>query len=530
MAETEMLTRGQLDQVMKFANALYIAEHMGPYSPWLSNAVMQNLNNTAKVPTYEDLKKALATYKESASNLQDYSQFMTHWDMVFNRTVSSYVNTLSFDMIMTCTNAYTREDYQSEQYKKDKQKVYAFLDTFDWKRSFRDVLYQCFLNGAFFVSFRKTKWGTNGVKAAIQILPQDYCMITGAWDKGILFDFDMNFFLQAGVDIDSYDPTFKKIYSRMFGDNARDFINYRPSNALNKRDGEYAYWAQLSPEDGFWGFLWDTSNYNVTPYLSPYLKDALINEEVAELQRNKDIVGAYGILAGEIKMFESEKAQESDHFVIDPESLGGFMAQVKKGIGQYIKAVAMPVENIKFFQFNDANPDMYENQLATSAGVGSGISRVIYSSDRMSNAEVEAGIIDQYNTMRPMYYQFNNFLNFYINKLNTKYKFRFTLDGCSYPFEREKRFDKLSKLADKGLVLGPSAWAAASGYEIQTFDRLLEEAKYSDFADKFMMMMNRNTNTFGGTSSSENGPGRPQSDDSDLSESGEYNRNSEGEL
>lgn len=264
--------------------------------------------------------------------------------------------------------------------------------------------------------------------------------------------------------------------------------------------------------------------------MSPYLKDALINEEVAELQRNKDIVGAYGILAGEIKMFESEKAQESDHFVIDPESLGGFMAQVKNGIGQFIKAVAMPVENIKFFQFNDANPDMYENQLATSAGVGSGISRVIYSSDRMSNAEVEAGIIDQYNTMRPMYYQFNNFLNFYINKLNTKYKFRFTLDGCSYPFEREKRFDKLSKLADKGLVLGPSAWAAASGYEIQTFDRLLEEAKYSDFADKFMMMMNRNTNTFGGDSSSGDGPGRPQSDDSDLSESGEYNRNSEGEL
>ena len=39
---------------------------------------------------------------------------------------------------------------------------------------------------------------------------------------------------------------------------------------------------------------------------------------------------------------------------------------------------------------------MYSNQLSATAGVGSGLSRVIYSSDRQSNAEIEAGMTEMY--------------------------------------------------------------------------------------------------------------------------------------
>lgn len=519
MAE-DFVTREQLNDVLKFSQALYLADIGGAYSPWMSNDILKSLNNNSKVPTFDDIKRALAEYKTSESNLQDYSQFMSHWDMIFQRTVMSYVNVLAFDMMIVPGDSMSREDYASDEYKKDKEKVYNFLENFDWKRSFRDILYQTFLNGVFFVNFRKTKWGTKGVKAAVQILPQDRCMITGAWDKGLLFDFDMNFFLQPGVDIDNYDPSFKKIYNRVFGPEAK-YVNYIPSNPLNDRKGTYAYWTQLSPDDGFWAFKFDTSNFNSSPYLSPYLKDAFLNEELMELQRDKDIISAYGILAGEIKTFDSDKSQKANQFVIDPVTLGGFMAKVKKGLENRIKAAAVPLENIKFFQFNDNNTDMYTNQLSTSSGVGSGVSRVIYSSDRMSNAEVEAGITDQYNTMKPMYYQFENFMNFFIGKLRTKYKFKIVFDGCSYKFEREARMDRLTKMADKGLVLGSSAWAAAAGYDPIVFERMLEQGAYSDFKDKFSLMLNVNI----GNQGSNESVGRPKKDDNDLSESGEWNRN-----
>ena len=202
------------------------------------------------------------------------------------------------------------------------------------------------------------------------------------------------------------------------------------------------------------------------------------------------------------------------------------MGKVKDGLknvgstGPSTKAVAMPVENIKWFQFSDSNPNMYEQQLSNSAGVGSGISRVIYSSDRMSNAEIEAGIIDQYNTVKQVYSQFNNFLEFFVNKLTKHYQFAFSFDGCSYPFEREKRFDRLVTAADKGLVLGPSAWASAMGYKPQEFERLLEESKYSDWISKYSQLM-LNVNT----TKQENQGGRPQKSTGDLTDSGEASRN-----
>ncbi len=115
------------------------------------------------------------------------------------------------------------------------------------------------------------------------------------------------------------------------------------------------------------------------------------------------------------------------------------------GLPDNVKAVAMPTENTKMYQYNDTNTNIYENQLKTSAGQGGGISRVNYSSDCMSNAEIQYAVEQQYNIMRPMYSQFQNFLNFFVNKLTKKYKFKFIFDGCAYEFDRANGFDRLLK-------------------------------------------------------------------------------------
>ena len=61
----------------------------------------------------------------------------------------------------------------------------------------------------------------------------------------------MTYFLNPGVDIDGFDPAFKKYYNRVF-DSTNGIANYRPSNVLNDRTGTYAMWTQTSPEDGAW--------------------------------------------------------------------------------------------------------------------------------------------------------------------------------------------------------------------------------------------------------------------------------------
>lgn len=348
--------------------------------------------------------------------------------------------------------------------------------------------------------------------------------------------FDMNYFLMPGVDIDGYDPAFKRYFNKVFGPEASLYQNYKPTNQFNKRNGQFAYWTQTSPVDGAWAFKFSPSNFNATPYLAPFLKESILNDNIQQLQYDKDMIGAYAILAGEIRLTDTVKSgQVADQFAIKPATLGAFMAKAKNGLGNLVKLAALPVENSHFYQYTDNNTSMYTDQLANSAGVGSGVSRVIYSSDRMSNAELEAGITDQYNTMKGLYPQFENFLNFYVNQITKKYKFKFIFDGCTYQFEREKRFNRLLKVSEKGIVLGPSAWASALGYMPQDFDRLLDEGKYSDFKDKWQLMVNANTASMGSTASKDpsatkNPRGRPKKDDGDLSESGELNRNSEGEL
>ena len=520
----EYLSREQIKDVLDFSQGMYLAENYGIYSPWLSNQMLRNLNNNPKIPTLDKIKQALQSYKESGADLTGYTEFMQNYDMIFKRTLYSYANTLAFDLSITCINAYTQADYQSKEYQEDKKRVYDFLDAFNYRKEFRQVVVELLARETYFTWFRKTKWGNKGMKFALQIMPQDYCMLTGYWEKGLLYDLDMAYYLQPGVDLDGFDPSIKKLYEQVFSIGANP-INYRPSNPLNERTGKYAYWAQTSPMNGSWAFKMNPNNFTQVPYLAPFLKDAILNDEVAALQYDKDMAAAYGILAGEFRLFDSDKSQKANQFAIDPVAVGGFTQKVTSALKHTVRAVAMPTENTRYYQFTDANADMYKDQLATSSGVGSGVSRVIYSSDRMSNAEIEAGITDQYNTMRPLYYQFSNFMDFFANQLTKHYKFHFEFDGCSYKFDREARFDRLMKLADKGMMLGPSAFASAMGIPPQQFERQLQESKWSGWSDLFQLPLNANTMSGG----SDEG-GRPEVDDSDLSESGEMNRDADGEL
>lgn len=517
MAEKK-LSRNDMQDIIDFSAGLLAVDNF--YSPYLSNQLLTNLNNNPRLPSAEAVKKALADYKNSGENLQGYVEFASAFDMIFKRTLYSYANSLSFDLQITCKNAYTESDYKSEEYKRDKQTVDNFLTNFDYKKEFYNVLLNVLKRETYFTWFRKTKAGNRGkMKYALQIMPQDYCMLTGYFEKGLLWSFNVLYFSQPGVDINGFDPSLKQTYLDALEQNKQ----YRPSTPLNQRDGSYAMWADVSPLNGAWAWKFSTDNFSQSPFLAPYVANVLRSNEIGELQYNKDLIAAAGILAGEIKLFDgAHSGTKANQFAIDPKTLGTFMAKAKQGLQNMVKLAAMPLENIKFFQFEDKNPDSYKNELTTTSGIGTGISRVIYSSDKMSNAEIEAALNEVYQTMRPMYAQFNNFLDFYVNQMTSKYKFKFEFTGSNYPFERDARFDKLMKMADKGLVLNSSAWASAIGMNPVTFDRMLAESKYTGWIDKYsQQMINTYTQSY-----KDNEGGRPRESSSSLTDSGEASRES----
>lgn len=247
------------------------------------------------------------------------------------------------------------------------------------------------------------------------------------------------------------------------------------------------------------------------------LKSAIRAEDVAELQYNKDIAGAYAILAGEIRLIEKQNVGDvKDQFAISPKKMGEFMRQVKNGLPNEFRAAAMPTENTKMHQFQDHNTNAYSNQVKTTAGMGASASRLIYADDRMSNAEIENAILTDYNMLKPIYSQFSNFLEFFVNQQTKKYKFKFEFAGSNYWFERQKRIDTLFKYADKGLVLGSGVFASAIGMKPQDFERsLLEGHSDPNFLSSLSLLLNANTMKDGNTG------GRPAKDATDLTDSGE---------
>lgn len=508
----KLLNEEQVNVVLEFSEALRnYGWAEGFWSPWQSNQLLRDLTGTQitnkdSAKTLENLRKALGNYKENITAIQGYMEFANAYDMLFARTIESYANSLSFDLQVICENIYSPDEYKSNEYIEDKKRINDFLLKFDYKKEFRNVVQQLLLRETYFTWFRKTKWGNKGMKFALQIMPQNKCMLTGYWEKGLLYDFDMSYFLMAGTDIDGYDPAFKKYYNRVFGGNPT-IADYRPTNPFNDRNGTYAMWTQTSPEDGAWAFKFNTSDFYSTPFLAPYLKSALSSDKIEQMQYDKDLAEAYAILAGEIETFDTAKSgTQTDQTVFKPNTLAGFMSKAKAGLENSTKLAAMPLKNLKWYQFEDKNPDMYKNNLNTTAGIGTGLSRVIYSTDRMSNAEVEAAMNEVYQTMKPLYYQFSNFMDFFANKLTKKYKFKFIFDGATYRYEREARFDRLSKMADKGIVLSPSAWASAIGMNPVLFENSLMESKASGWTNNLQLLLNSNT------TAQDSKLGRPNSD------------------
>ena len=528
--EIEQISAEDVRDVIKFANYLYNSNMFGYFTPDMSEQNLISLNNNPLVPSSEKVEKALANYKASGAELQGYAEFMEVFDILYKRTVEYFSNMLKYDLDFECKNAFTDADYNSQTYKDDLNRVYKFLDNFDYKEEFAKVTKQLIRHEVDFTWLRDSKGTFNddpespkdvdvkkASKYTLQEMPQSYCKIVNKWEYGLLYDFDMSYFTKGGVDIRSYDPSLMKDYKRLYDDSQKKYI---PTAQLNVRNGQFAMWTQTSPMNGSWAFKFDMSNMAIVPFLSSIIPNVLDAEEIGKLQKNKDIIGAKALLVGEIQLLDKQKSgTATDALAYNPKTLMKFLKLVKSGLSKDINAVAMPAKDPKLYQFKDENTNMVDDNLKTFAGQTASSSRMIYSNDKMSETEAKNAIITDFNIVEPLYRQYENFLNYYVNRKTKKYKFRFSFSGCTYPFVDEKRNETYVTLMDKGIVFAPRAYAKIIGMKPQQFERLLAEGSATKWTEQMTSLMQTFYTQSGGAINDDKG-GRPESSDSELSDSG----------
>lgn len=498
------LTVEEVFSVLEFAKNAYSGQVQGIYTPQLVNARMQEITMSPQLATSTKINTALSDPINHEDELVGYVEWLELNSMMFKRVLSYFSGLMSFDWTYTCTNAIDKKDYQSPAYKKDLAIVQNFFDRFSVKQEFRTVMKEMLRAEAYFGIFRE-----DGEKYLIQELPQKYCKITGRHDYGLLFDFDFYWFMQPGVNLKMYPKIFTKLYNDVFYKNGQH--QYNPASGVNDRRGSFVMWHQTSPKDGFIAFKFYPEVASRVPFLSPIMPMIVLEPVIRELQTNSYIQQASKIIFGEIPLLKETQAKLKDQIAISSENLGRFLALMKAAIPSAINVAAAPLTNTDVMEFegSDTILNSYLQASAASTGINS---RILFSSERQNVIETKLGMDIDQNIVRPIYAQFENFLEYTINKKTKKYKFKFSFEGFETFMDKEARLNIVTKLADTGIVL-EQKYASAVGMNPFDFRRMLEETRANDFVEKLTPIL-KSSQANGGT------VGRPRANDSDLSESG----------
>lgn len=516
LSEKEKLTEQEVWDVLKYVQS---AAGLGtmPISIDMLNQAMKSisLGQTGEV-TETQVSDALAAPKENEDELRRISQSFDITSSIYKRLLSYMGNLPSWDYTFSCTNIRDVKDYKKKRYKDDLKTFENFMQSFDHKQEFSKVIKQLFRNEAYFAVFRD-----ESDKFVLQELPQDRCTISGKFSYGLLFSFDYHYFSTSGVNIDFYPPVFKKTLAKL-EKNKIDPLGYNPSDILKGRGNHgFVLDVDCSPIDNFWMFKFSPEIVARIPYFVGLFPDVVNQDTIRELQKSSYIASASKIIAGKVPLLQG-KASVKDAISISPDLLGKFMALVQSAINSTaVKITATPLEDMTGFDFK-SDPDIsssYLKNILASSGVSSNL---LFSQDtKLTVLEAALAMNIDEILATSIYPQFQDFLNWHINKLTKTYKFNVQLEGSTIYTDQERRLEKAMELAQSGIVL-PQKISSGMNMSPFEFERQLAMAKASGFVDNLTPIL------MSGQMPKGTNVGAPEKKDKDISESGSQTREVDG--
>lgn len=471
-----LLTEEQVWDVIEFARSMSSGMYGMTYlNPELVSGRMKDVTLNPVAATQDALETAMKDPKSNERHLQEFSQSFELTSMVYKRLIAYLANMLAFDI--TYTSNAEPEDYKTPKYKKDLKLFENFIDRFDYKKEFKIAVREMLRNDAYFACVRDT-----GDKIILQELPSEYCKITGRWEGGFLFSFNMYWFLQPGVDVEMYPPFFKKKYNELWGKDSK-IKNYNPTLPPEVRDrSSWIYWVDIPVTFGVC-FKLTPELATRLPYFTPLFNDLILQPLVRNLQKNMNMAAASKMIMGEVPMLNKEtKATVKDSIAISPDLLGKFLALLKSGISEAIKVGSAPLTDIQGISF-DTDATMYDSYLRTALASSGVNTNLIFSSSVKPNAiETQLSLNVDEQMMTALYPQFEYFMDYHSGKITRGFRFYTEFEGTEFFLDRKARLDTAMELFGQGMVL-PQKIAAAVGMKPSRFRKHMEEAKANGFME-----------------------------------------------
>lgn len=470
----------QENYVQNFAKAMSSIVGGGLFmSPNWQNQILKDINMSPNKYDRDTVKKLLANPRNNEKALSDLSQFLSNYIMQYKRIVNYMSELLTFDWYLEPTNA-DKEDMSGKPYKKSYKRAIDFMNDFDPKLNFPQIVQDMIMEDGKFYYKRESE---NGIY--MQEMPKEYCKIWAKTDLGYQYAFNLTYFLRTGINFDDYAPEFKEYFNAFISGD--EFVKHKDSFKANR----YFYWQTLSPEKA-WVFKYDQTHAGMSPPLMGLFLDAIEIVNYKELLKTKTSLDVWRLLIAKIPVHKDgtgKSGNKKDDFAITADTAGKFQQLMQDAVQTGVKVVATPLETEAIDLKGSENKD-------SIVGVGnrefwdtSGTTSVMFGEKKLTGSGVDASIKTDEMFVTGLYRQFERFYNYQLKLITGKFRFRLRFDGTK--FDKQERMDRAMEMLPYGAPI--SYVATAMGKNLQEFINLLEHENSLGLRDLLVPYQNANT-------------------------------------
>ena len=480
-------------------------------SPQLLNATLKNVNMDGYNFSTDQIRKMVMSPHNFEQELRKLSYHYFNYISIYKRNIEYKSTILDFDWepipYTLDGKPITQSDITSNAFKRDYAEMTKFFNCFNVKQEFSKALFNMLLYDTYFVSTREFE----GHKY-LQELPSTHCMIDANSYLGYLFSFDLSYFTNSGVDINAYSPALRKKYSEVL---KLKKSTYNPN--LPQRNGSWVYWHPMIPDDA-WVFKFNNNFAGSVPPLLDMLIDYSKIDKFKELEEAKKQLEAYKVIFATVpRLTNNKSANKVDDFAISSTELGKFVAAVKQTLGSGVDFKAAPLEDFKAFDFSPSasENDLLETEITNMLRESGTSDAIVTGGSSVSSNNIYKLVTSE--IVKSVYPQFANYCEYQINKNTKKYKFKIKFVGTI--FDREDRRKAANEDMERGIIT--PAIFSSRGIQMTDATNISNMMYGLGYPDLFRPIKTASTMS----SDEKSVGGRPQSDDNNLTDSGEQTRN-----
>ena len=465
----------------------------------LNRLITRDLNNNTTTPTFslyskEDVQGYLAnpyTYEKQIRNAVTYIYgASSHF-----RRIIQYFASLSDLAYVVSPYKIDPKSTNAKTINRNYRKVLNALSAMSIKTQFPKILTVCLREDTFY----GTMWVTND-NITIQQLPSDYCAISTIEGNVLNVSFDFSYFDSHSALLEFYPQEFKTKYAV--------YQKQRTSRWL-ELDSPTSFAIKVNN---------DILSYSLPPFIG-ILRELYDLEDYKQLKLTKTALENYAMLVMALPMdkdgnggIDLNKAKEfwNNLDSVLPEEVGSILTP-------------MPITKIGFEKSNTGDTNTIadaEQNIFTSAGVSS----LLFNNEKASANALSLSIKADQSLTFGIVRSIEDAVNRFIQAQSYGKNFKVTFLDVS-PYNRKEMGDAYLKAASYGLPT-IAMYAASQGLGQAELDAMsFLETEVMGLQDMFRPIqsstqMSGNTTSIDSDAPTDEG-GRPQSDETDLTDSGE---------